>query len=105
MYNRIDLWARPDGRVTVTKFEDQYTLDGYIPRDTSIQEAWSLDQMAAWLEGKGWTVRRWPGGARAFKDGLKPIRTRAQIHRKRDVLKLNPPKGVEVHALDLAYDF
>jgi hypothetical protein len=59
-----------------------------------------------WLRVRGWTVREWPGGARAWRDGLKPIRSAREIIRLRDELRAYPRPELEgkAHTLDLAFD-
>ena len=64
----------------------------------------TLDQMTALLQAKGWTIRHWHRGARAFKDEIRPIRTRGQIKRKREQLTRHPRPGLQLCAIDLAFD-
>ncbi len=64
----------------------------------------SLDDALRWCENTGWTVRRWPGGARAWWGGLRPVRSAGQIKQKREELMRYPVPGLQVNALDLAYD-
>lgn len=65
-----------------------------------------LDEMLAWCESNGWVVRRYaPLGARAWKGAApRPVRTSGQIRRKRDELMKYPVPGLNVSALNLAYD-
>lgn len=65
-----------------------------------------LEAALKWCADHGWTVRRWPGGARAFKDGLKPVRTAEQIQRMRRELSRYPRPELQGQGvrLDLAYD-
>lgn len=104
---RIDMHQIPQG-IVVHKFPHYWTA-ATPPASTTTNEAMTLDQMTAWLEENGWTVRRWPGGARAWKGEMMPVRTASQIRRKREELRQRwqdwNRQGVQVHALDLAYDF
>ena len=60
-----------------------------------------------WCRHHGWTVREWPGGARAFKDGLIPVRERAAIQSMRRTVQNNMALGhPDAHnQFDLDYDF
>ena len=65
----------------------------------------NLDTMLKWCEDNGFAVRRFlPLGARAWRGNVRPIRTSAQIRRRRDELMRYPVDGLNVVALDLAYD-
>lgn len=101
---RIDLYQNPGG-LFVLKFSDGWTAS--TPAyDRHLTPDWTIDAAARWLEENGWTVRRWPGGARAWLGRLLPIRTRAQIARKREqLLRSGPPDpAIQIHTLDLAFD-
>lgn len=58
------------------------------------------------LAERGWIIRRWAGGARAFRGELYPIRTTEAIKRLRDNLRAYPRPDLDgqAHALDLRYD-
>jgi len=100
---RIDFTTVGD-QIVVNKIDDQ-TTDHSIIVENSQKSASSLEDMLTWCEGNGWTVRRFaPLGARAWKGGLRPVRTAIQIKRKRDELTLHLVEGLNVVALDLAYD-
>lgn len=103
---RIDMIAIPTG-VLVHKYPEGWTAST-PPASTTTQETLSLDWMVSWLENDGWTVRRWPGGARAWKGAMLPVRNGGQIKRKRDELRQRwqewNQRGIQVNALDLAYD-
>lgn len=66
----------------------------------------SLEDRLAELTAAGWTVRRWPGGARAWKHGLVPVRKTWQIKKLRDELREHPRPELQGQgwALDLRYD-
>lgn len=81
--DRIDFTVHAQG-VTVVKF---WTCDG---RDVPAPEGallkgpeFDLEEALAWCEAHGYTVRRWPGGGRAWKGQAEPIRTRSRILRRR----------------------
>jgi hypothetical protein len=110
---RIDMFENHSG-VRVVKYPEGpsgYTrpLESYISRAP-------LEEMVAWLKSHGWTVRQWPatpviqGGARAWRDDPRPIRTTAEIKRKRDTYKdqirvLTPDKLAQcTWTFDFAYE-
>jgi hypothetical protein len=72
------------------------------------EEPFDIDRALALLERAGWQVRRWRGGARAWKGEMLPVRDRAAILRlraraERELLDLNPD-GLPWRA-DFALDF
>jgi hypothetical protein len=80
--DRIDFAVVPSG-VAVTKF---WLIDGRsIPAHGGEIKptGFDLEAALAWCEAHGYTVRRWNGGARAWKGKPWPVRTQAQILRKR----------------------
>jgi hypothetical protein len=87
--DRIDLLATSKGLVS-TKFYlvgGRYIApDGAMTRQANSLDAAAFGLMAAvtLLESWGYTVVVWPYGARAFKEGVKPIRRTNQICLKRD---------------------
>ena len=97
--DRIDFRQLADGRVNVLKFERRDGRDVPLPDGHSLKPAsFSLADALTWCEGNGYVVRRWEGGARAWKaDKPWVIRTRGQILRirRRNSCKVN---------LDFAYD-
>lgn len=90
---RIDLVTTEFGPVK------RIWLAGWMPGDKAHQvgplsEGWTVDSAAAKLEADGWTVRRWPGGARAWRIALRPVRTGEYANRFRDRMLANPPAAV-----------
>jgi hypothetical protein len=80
--DRIDFAVATSG-VVGTRF---WQIDGrpIAPRGAEDKPAgFDLTAALAWCEQHGYTVRRWEGGARAWKGKPWPIRTREQILRKR----------------------
>jgi hypothetical protein len=78
---RVDMFTRPQG-VCVYKYPDGWKAgstnmgdyDFHVNTDTSLAD------MIAWFKERGWVVREWPGGARAFRKGaVFPVRTRGMI--------------------------
>ena len=55
----------------------------------------TVEAAADKLEAQGWTVRRWPGGARAWRIKPRPVRTGEYANRFRDRLLANQPLGLE----------
>jgi hypothetical protein len=75
---RVDMHQRPNG-VAVSQFGDGWTA-GTPADDFHINATTRLDDMVEWFKSRGWIVREWPGGARAFRKGaVFPIRTRGMI--------------------------
>lgn len=69
--------------------------------------AFDLDAALAWCSANGWHIRRWPGGARAFKGSPQPVRDQAAILRLRrqteDAFFRGKPDGRS--AYDFAFDY
>jgi len=106
--SRIDFRVLESG-VAVTKFDR--VQDRSIPweQGCEIKRAWGrkeLDDALAWCEENGYIVRRWAGGARAFKGELFSIRSASQINRMRDRLERAALAGKSDSGMffDLRYD-
>lgn len=74
---------------------------GWMPGDRPrlsdvgpLAEGWTVESAAAKLEAEGWTVRRWPGGARAWRIKPRPVRTGEYASRFRDRMLANPPQAL-----------
>ncbi len=105
---RIDFLKIQDGW-QVTKFAERdghwVALDSRLNPPLRGQDHFDVDQALAWLEEHGWTVRRWPGGARAWLGKPRVIRTREQIIRlRRQYERFGAPAGVSLVNVDMAYD-
>lgn len=100
---RMDFIILADGSITINKLGDTGRL-AVIESET--KPGFDIENALAWCRSNGWTVRRWPGGARAWKHGLVPVRTRGAIIKLRDELRMNPRPDLEGQGvnLDLAYD-
>ena len=84
--DRIDFAVVPSG-VAVTRF---WLVDGRsIPfHGGEVKPAgFDLEGALTWCEAHGYTVRRWDGGARAWLGVPWPVRTQAQILRKRSAVE------------------
>lgn len=119
--DRIDFKVLSDGRVNVLKLRRD-DADPAAPRDVPLPGGheikpadFDLEEALAWCEENGYTVRRWPGGARAWRGEPWAIRTGWQIVKLRR--ELEAKWRVEFHrnpgrwsrfdtllSLDLAYD-
>ncbi len=71
---------------------------GWMPGDKALTQdvgrlaaGWTVESAADKLVADGWTVRRWPGGARAWRIAARPVRTGEWAARFRDRLLANPP--------------
>ena len=117
--DRIDFIITAGG-VIVAKFRSS---DGrYTPIEAAEVKPpdFDVDTAARWLTAHGFEVRRWPsayglpGGARAWKGAPRPIRTAAQIRRRRSEVEgairmwmhAHPGERPPVHVggLDFALD-
>ena len=99
---RMDFAILPDS-VIVNKLGDTGRL---VVIESETKPGFDVEAALDWCRSNGWTVRRWPGGARAWKHGLVPVRTSGAIIKLRDELRMNPRPDLEGHGvnLDLAYD-
>jgi hypothetical protein len=75
---------------------------GWMPGDrprlsdvAPLAEGWTVESAADDLEAKGWKVRRWPNGARAWRIAPRPVRTGPYADRFRDRMLANPPASLE----------
>ncbi len=73
---------------------------GWMPGDLAdeyapLAEGWTVSSAADKLEGDGWKVRRWPGGARAWRIAPRPVRTGRRADRFRERLLSCPPSGLD----------
>lgn len=100
---RIDMTIVGDGTLTVRKYPAGWTAST-PPVECSITPK-PLDECLTWLESHGWTIRRWPGGARAWQGEILPVRNRDSIKRLREQFQRHPVPGVQAHTLELAYDW
>ena len=100
--DRIDFLKLSDGRVVILKLRRDAT-DPAAPRDIpiigghDIKADFNLDAALAWCTANGYSVRRWPGGARAWKGVPWVIRTACQI------IRMRRENSCKV-SLDFAYD-
>jgi len=80
--DRID-FIKINGKVVINKLERREGRD--FPTSHDVVPDFDLDAALAWCTANGYAVRKWAGGARAWKGG-KPwvIRTASQIMRMRE---------------------
>jgi len=101
---RIDMFVVPSG-IQVMKYAEDWHFDPRARPTDRYLSATQLDEMILWLKDNGWVVRQWnvegQTGARAWKETIRPVRTRAEIMRKRNQLKNARFWGA---TLDLAFD-
>ena len=90
--DRIDFTTLADGRVIVLKLRRD-TTDPTTPRDIPLPDGghnikpatFDLDAALDWCAQHGYAIRRWPGGARAWRAPTPwIIRTRNLIQRMRE---------------------
>ena len=100
--DRIDFIVLSDGRVAIVKLRHD-TTDPAAPRDIPVPDGhdikadFNLEAALNWCIQHGYTVRQWPGGARAWLGQPWIIRTRRQIQMYRQ----HNPCAVN---LDFAFD-
>ncbi len=104
---RVDLIKLPDGW-----HYKKYCYGWTAKTRPMIDEAKTDDEVkaiVAWCQSKGWNVRQWPGGYRAFKGQPMPVRDRASImamRRKVETDLMNGRATVENKSqFDFALDF
>lgn len=106
--DRIDFIRLGDGW-RVTKLHNdgaRWIVIESVVHGTYGEGAFDVQGALAWLRERGWAVREWPGGARAWRGGKPiPIRTREQIITLRRAWeRYGAPEGVALVNVDLAYD-
>lgn len=96
MLTRVDLYERPTG-VLVMSFEDGWRTTN-TANESHLNYSETLPEMVDWFRSHGWSVRTWPGGARAFKGQPRPVRSPGSA-------KITlPVKLLSVYGFDPAYD-
>ena len=99
---RIDLFENDNG-LRVMKWPLDW-VPGTQPVISYLNNQITLDFAVEQLKIKGWTVRRWHKGARAWNGPLRPIRTKGQITNKREQFTRHPRPGIQLCTVDFAYD-
>lgn len=109
---RLDLIVSgPPGETYVKTW--RYQADGRLaqpivapPKRADPHAPTTLEERVAWLAEHGWKVRTWPGGARAWRYQVTPIRTVYQIKKLRSQLDRYPRPELagQLCNLDLALD-
>jgi len=74
---------------------------GWMPGDrpraadvAALPAGLTVEAAADKLEAQGWKVRRWPGGARAWRIAPRPVRTGDYANKHRERLLANPPASL-----------
>jgi hypothetical protein len=100
---RMDFVSLEGGKVTVNKLGQGFYGKLVVIQSNPVAD---LESALSWCVSHGWTVRRWPGGARAWKNGLEPVRSKSEVIRLRDELRNHPRPELQgcAVALDLVYD-
>jgi hypothetical protein len=88
---RID-FIQHNGEKHVKKFPYGWTAKTPALSDKVISDAES-DQAINWCAEHGWTVYRWPGGARAWNGPVMPIRDASDIRHMRRIINNNRMSG------------
>jgi hypothetical protein len=102
---RVDI-VQSDKKWAVRKY-----CYGWTARTRPISQREMTDAEAAkaiaWCKEHGWTVREFPGGARAWKGEVKPVRDASTIRMlRRQVMETLRREGADQRLFfDLAYDF
>ena len=105
LVTRVDLQETANGLVSHKFSEGWFERQRNTDLGLRCEAKWTLDAAVSWLEAHGYTVRRWPGGARAWLGDILPVRNKAQIIMMRNQLAYERPHDpTQYHALDLAYD-
>lgn len=104
--SRIDFALTSNDAVIVNKIDDTTQAGRAIVVESCPKPKSEFEKMLEWCAANGWVVRKFlPLGARAWKgEEPRPVRDAGQIKRKRDTLTRDPIPGLNVVALDLAYD-
>lgn len=83
-------------------------LAGWMPGDppsasSPLAAGWTLASAADHLEAEGWKVRRWEGGARAWRVDLRPVRLGRRLEYARELFRKQGRKNLDNQALLLDY--
>ena len=79
-------------------------LPGTPPVINYVNTDLSLDEMTTILQAKGWTVRKWHKGARAWKDKTLVVSIAKNYTRKRESFTRYPREGIQLCCVDFAFD-
>lgn len=97
MVTRIDLREVPTG-ILVQSFEDDWRTTNDA-NESHLNYTTTLPLMVEWLKDNGWTVREWPGGARAFKGLPRPVRPASAVK------NIHLPQVANLGQFNLQLDF
>lgn len=103
---RID-FSTHDNLWIVKKFPYGWTAKTPAIKTVEYPGDFDFDGALGWCSEHGWTVRTWPGGARAWRHEIEPVRERATILSMRNQVQIRTGSG-QIDSrknYDLAYDF
>ena len=102
---RIDIEQQGDS-ILVLEFKDGWKPGNPPDNVYRINDEPFSEALIFLIRLSGWTVVEWTIGARAWKDGIKPVRTGSQIRRKREQVRKSADwyrkQGVDL-TLNLAF--
>lgn len=83
-------------------------LAGWMPEDPPakygpLAAGWTIASAADHLEAQGWKVRRWEGGARAWRINLRPVRRFRRIEYTKELLRKQGRKNLSNDTLLFDY--
>lgn len=83
-------------------------LAGWFPGDkpsgySELAAGWTIERAADHLEAEGWKVRRWDGGARAWRVDVRPVRLGRQLEYAKELFRKQGRRNLDNQALLLDY--
>lgn len=102
--DRLDFHQTPAAWI-VARFT-RCELGAYLPIARKTEPGFDIDLALAWCREHGWAVREWPGGARAWRKGVEPVRSARQVKRmeREGLLAIDPEWAEEGYEINLQYD-
>lgn len=105
---RVDFVQRSDGW-HILKYCAGWTAKTH-PVSDELKTEEEVNAALSWCEKNKWTVRRWQGGARAFRGAPKPVRTANEIramrrHAEEEIRRGGAKLGTNKIFHDFAFDY
>lgn len=101
---RIDFAKTDIGTVVINKYAEGWTAS-IPPWSHEVKYDFDFEGALDWCRQNGWIVRQWGNQARAWRRGhFYPVRTTAEIMRRRRQLQEHPRRDIDITTIDLAYD-